>query len=191
MRSLSMVVLLLFINTYRMLVFFLLAGFFTALLLYHKGEEAMLKNRYQRIVVPFLLFLPVLALIMTILRIIAQHVMITGELGFDVDLISDPEILWNNTHNLWFLYYLALHIATVWLILKLWPTIPSVWRMRLHSAVIAIALYRWHMPAEIKFLVVCTGTLVICMVSYQLFVRNSRIGEILNGRRYETVPWQQ
>lgn len=46
MRSLGMDVLLVFINTYRMPVFYLLSGFFTAMLLYRHGAQVMLDNRY-------------------------------------------------------------------------------------------------------------------------------------------------
>ncbi len=345
-RSLSMDVLLYFINTFRMPVFFLLSGFFTALLLDRRGGAAMLRNRWQRVVVPFLLFLPPLAVAMTLLRIVAAHVMATGEFGFDVALIDNPRILWDNTHNLWFLYYLMGHLCGVWLLWQVWQRLSEAQQLRLrglatarainspwvfvpfclclavlgalnwsgrisgkltfvpsasvycyfglcfllgwllylrrddlerlaarwrrymilatvlfvaslgtilskgmpgdeaylllhtllclltgfciglymlgfvglfsrygqaynpwtryfsdsaywififHSIpmiMIALPLHGWSVPAEIKFLVVCSGTVVACLLTYQLFVRNGRIGEILNGRRYETAPWR-
>ena len=103
-RSFSMDAILIFINTFRMPVFFLLAGFFMAMLLLRRGEQAMLENRYQRLIVPFVLFLPPLALVMTLLRIVARHIMETGEFGFDPGLVYNPRRIWDNTHNLWFLY---------------------------------------------------------------------------------------
>ncbi len=345
-RSLSMDVLLYFINTFRMPVFFLLSGFFTALLLDKRGAAAMFRNRWQRIVIPFLIFLPPLALVMTLLRIVAAHISATGEFGFDVSLIEHPAILWNNTHNLWFLYYLIGHLGGVWLLWQLWQRLsetrqrgiqalftarpidafavfvpfclalaalgalnwsgrisgklsfvpsPSVyvyfglcflmgwllywrkgdlttlgqrwkrymgiatvlfvaslgtilskgtpgtgvyavlhtllslltgfsigyfmlafvglfsrhcqafnpwiryfsdsayWIFIFHSVpmlLLALPLHAWAVPAEIKFLVVCSGTLLACLITYQGFVRNGRIGEILNGRRYSNVPWR-
>jgi glucan biosynthesis protein C len=68
----------------------------------------------------------------------------------------------------------------------------AYWIFIFHSiplVLLALALYPLAIAAEWKFLIVTTGTLTICLVSYQLFVRNGWIGEVLNGRRYETVPW--
>ncbi|WP_205743161.1 acyltransferase family protein [Halioglobus maricola] len=341
-RSLSMDVLLFWINTYRMPVFFLLSGFFTAMLLERHGPKAMFENRYRRIVVPFIIFLPPLAIIMTTLRIVARNVMATGETGFDLSYIENPAKLWNNTHNLWFLYYLMLYLGTVWLALKVrpkcshgnnaltrrpiqslatmvplcltlallgslnWPGraraelnfIPALdvylvygicfgfgwllyrriddldtlaekwkpymifasvmcavalvtllakgtpddarylpmhallslvtgfsvgyymlafvglfsrhcasynpwtrylsdsayWIFIFHSipmVMLAIPLHGWEVAAEWKFLVICTATSAICLASYQLFVRNSWIGQVLNGQRSTTVPWRK
>ncbi|MEM0952989.1 MAG: acyltransferase family protein [Pseudomonadota bacterium] len=344
-RSPSMDVLLFFINTFRMPVFFLLSGFFTALLLERRGESAMLTNRWQRIGLPFLIFLPPLALIMTGLRVIARHVMQTGEFGFDPALLDAAHPVWDNTHNLWFLYYLSMHLVTLWLVLAAWRRlgsrtqaglstllaeraiytrsllvamslllaalgatewsgrvtaklsfVPSLWvylnfglcfgfgwllywrrqdlevlasRWRkdliiasvlflmatalvltkapveaasyplqhtllclvtgfsivhymlgfvglfcrfsqrhnpwvryfsdsaywifiFHSiplVAVALLLHDLAAPAEIKFLVVCISTLALCLVSYQGFVRNSAIGQLLNGRRINSTPW--
>jgi glucans biosynthesis protein C len=46
-------VLIEYIHAFRMPVFFVAAGFFAALLFYKKGPEALLRNRFQRIVLPF------------------------------------------------------------------------------------------------------------------------------------------
>ncbi|MEJ8841758.1 acyltransferase family protein [Lacibacter sp. H375] len=43
-----------YIHAFRMPVFFVAAGFFGALLYYKKGPQALLKNRLQRIVLPFI-----------------------------------------------------------------------------------------------------------------------------------------
>lgn len=344
MRSVSMDALLIFINTFRMPTFFLLSGFFTALLLTRRGPEAMLKNRYQRLVIPFLIFLPPLAICMTILRIVASNLMATENVGFDVSLIDQPRRLWDNTHNLWFLYYLIMYVASVWLVLqsrRFLPEslhrrahhlleqkpiyspaviltvslilaaigstryagrisggvsfVPSVtiylyfgicfllgwmlyrrqsdiavlirrgwvhlgvacfsllialacfalqgspgqanypllhialslstglsmclfmlalvgifsryfhrykpwiryfsdsayWVFILHSipmVILALPMHSWQVAAEIKFLIVCTGTFLICLSSYHYWVRNTIIGELLNGRRYPQSP---
>lgn len=345
-RSPSMDALLIFINTFRMPVFYLLSGFFAALLLHRKGTTAMFENRYKRIVIPFLLFLPVLALSMSLLRVVAQHVMATGGIGFDLSLVDHPRLLWDNTHNLWFLYYLIFHLGTAWLLLKIWPSLPisvrewlsnlvqrkpiysgavfiivclglsaigslnsagrisanlsfipdvrvylyfglcfllgwvlyqrvqdlealaarwkksisiatalfvialalfvskgeiantiyyiqhallslatgfcvgfymlgfvgmfryyfqtynpwiryfsdsAYWIFIFHSiplVIIGLLLHDWNVAAEIKFLMVCVGTLLACLSTYQLFIRNGRIGEVLNGQRYNSKPWE-
>lgn len=48
------------IHAFRMPVFFLMAGFFGALLFFNKSPEQMIKNRFKRIFLPFLIFLIVL-----------------------------------------------------------------------------------------------------------------------------------
>lgn len=44
-------------------------------------------------------------------------------------------------------------------------------------------LYGWALPAEVKMLLNIGATTVVCLVSYQLFVRDTAIGQLLNGRR--------
>ncbi|WP_306252964.1 acyltransferase family protein [Parvularcula sp. IMCC14364] len=159
-RSPSMDALLIWINTFRMPVFYLLSGFFTALLLDRRGQRYMIKNRFRRIAVPFFLFLPALAGIMTILRIIAQHVMVTGEFGFDLNLIEDTRIFWDNTHNLWFLYYLMFHVATAWILLGVWGALPDFLRRGLS----VMAQLRWAGFGAIV-LYVCLGLAAIGSLS--------------------------
>ncbi|MBB6522660.1 acyltransferase family protein [Pseudoteredinibacter isoporae] len=118
-RSFSMDVLLITINTFRMPVFFVLSGFFTALLLDRHGFEAMWHNRMRRLLLPFLLLLPPLSLIMGTLRIFAYNLMRDGQPGFDLDVLEGTgRSLWNNTHNLWFLYYLLLYLLCIKLFIK-------------------------------------------------------------------------
>jgi fucose 4-O-acetylase-like acetyltransferase len=325
-------------------VFFLLSGFFTALLLVRRGEAAMFANRRQRILIPFLVFLPLLAITMTLLRIVGRHVMATSEPGFDVSLLEDTRGLWDNTHNLWFLYYLLACLGALWLLLRLWAWLPqhigerlaglamsrpiyswpvfvpacvawallgsqtsigrvtadlsfvpsmavflnfglcfalgyglyfrlpdldvlarrwaaymilggvlfsvslvallaldglegasrsamhlvlslatgfsiggfmlgfvglfsrygrgfnprvryfsdsAYWIYIFHSiplVTVALLLHGWQVPAEIKFLVVCAATSILCLATYQLWVRNGPVGELLNGRRYPSIP---
>mgnify|MGYP001821795047 FL=1 len=109
-RSYSMDAILIFTNTFRMPVFYMLSGFFAALLMERRGMGGMLQNRYDRIVVPFLVFLPVSAIVMTPLTVLGQNVLATGTWGLDVAYAAHKE-LWDKTHNLWFLYYLAMFIG--------------------------------------------------------------------------------
>ena len=45
-----------FIHSFRIQIFFLVAGFFASLLYYEKSPRQMIKNRISRILFPFLLF---------------------------------------------------------------------------------------------------------------------------------------
>ena len=44
-------------------------------------------------------------------------------------------------------------------------------------------LYLAHLPAEVKFVMVSVGVTVLLLLSYQLFIRSTPIGTILNGRK--------
>lgn len=50
----------------------------------------------------------------------------------------------------------------------------------------------WDVPASVKFLGLCVVATAILLASYQLFVRYTPIGWILNGPRTPTrfdLPW--
>ncbi|MEC9465648.1 MAG: acyltransferase family protein [Myxococcota bacterium] len=84
------------IHVFRMPAFFVLVGFFMALLWEQRGAKATIKNRVERIVLPFLVFVP----------IIDQILSETSGL-----VLLDRPILF--THHLWFLYYLSWMIPIV------------------------------------------------------------------------------
>jgi glucan biosynthesis protein C len=46
-----------------------------------------------------------------------------------------------------------------------------------------LATLSW--PAGAKILVVLSATIAVCLITYDLFVRNTFIGQVLNGRRYQ------
>ncbi|MEH6607910.1 MAG: acyltransferase family protein [Halioglobus sp.] len=125
MRSVSMDAILIYINTFRMPTFYLLSGFFTALLFSRRGLGGMIKNRYQRLFIPFIIFLPLLAITMTALRIVAENIMATGHWGFDISHVQTPRKLWDNTHNLWFLYYLMMYVLTAVVLIKISVYLPE------------------------------------------------------------------
>ncbi len=346
MRSVSMDAILIYINTFRMPTFYLLSGFFTALLFSRRGLKGMLANRYQRLVLPFIIFLPLLAISMSVLRIYAENIMATGQWVFDISAVKKPRVLWDNTHNLWFLYYLIIFVIILVGFIKIKPVVPikvryvisrtlqtpiyspivillvaawlgglgsisfagrlsgslglipelsvmgyfgvsfllgwmlyqrmdnltllarrawvyfalahmalvigligfatqgevgsthyfllhgvlsaatgfsmmlfmlafvglfsryftshnpliryfsdsAYWIFIFHSipmVAIALIMHPWQVAAEIKFLVVCLTTLFACLLTYQLWVRNSIIGKLLSGRRYQESPFKR
>lgn len=100
-----------FIHVFRMQIFFFVAGFFGALLFYERQPRPMIKNRIQRIVFPFLIFVfllwPSIVVCFTYTR-----------LSFAGDpeawatatayLTKSDGYIPGSTYHLWFLYYLAL-----------------------------------------------------------------------------------
>ena len=96
-----------FIHTFRMPVFFILAGFFVAMLVERRGYAGMLRHRVARLGVPFALFWPPVFVVMVLLGLLFVHRMAYGTFGIDERLVpalpGHPRI---NTMHLWFLYLL-------------------------------------------------------------------------------------
>lgn len=82
--------LVLLIHAFRMPVFFMLAGFFTAGLIARHGQVGMLKNRMRRIGLPLLVFWPLLAFGIGILALMYVNLMQRGVVGFDMSLMPQP-----------------------------------------------------------------------------------------------------
>jgi hypothetical protein len=98
----------LFIHTFRMPVFFIMAGYFVALLVNKRGYEGMLGHRLRRLALPFVLFWPVLFIAISALVMIYLHIMAYGAPGFDRTLIpkQSPNRAAISILHLWFIYYL-------------------------------------------------------------------------------------
>ena len=123
--SMTMDGVLIFINTFRMPVFFTLSGFFTAMLLVRYGLNGMLTQRAKRIALPFLLFLPPLSLLLGLQWIASAQLSATGSLGMDASYLSHPRALWDNTHHLWFLYYLMILLLITAAVVYAWRYTPD------------------------------------------------------------------
>lgn len=92
------------IHVFRMPVFFLVAGFFGAMLFYQRGPAAMINNRVKRIVIPFAVFLLILHPLILLSVQFTTSAFNTTLSEFSTELTLLPE----QTYHLWFLYYLAL-----------------------------------------------------------------------------------
>lgn len=91
-----------FIHSFRMQVFFLVAGFFAAMLIGKNGNLAFLKNRSKRILLPFLLlFLPISGACFVLFR---QGAAIMAARGAEVEFQAQWPL-----YHLWFLYYLFIY----------------------------------------------------------------------------------
>lgn len=63
----------------------------------------------------------------------------------------------------------------------------SYWVYLFHlplTVLLPALIANWNIAASLKFLFVTTVTTITCFVTYHYFVRNTFIGEFLNGRRY-------
>jgi len=107
-----------FLHLFRMPLFFVVAGFFAALLVARRGLGGLFRNRLRRIALPFVIFWPLVyyALDYSTLRaaMTVQHpsplLALIRQLAQGPGL---PEQLPTTTH-LWFLYYLMFFYVLVW-----------------------------------------------------------------------------
>lgn len=97
----------LFIHTFRMPVFFIVAGFFVAMLVLRDGNSGMLRHRLRRIGLPFIVFWPVIFIVNVILIMLFVGLMVHGTAQIDPEVMPPPgngELF--NTMHLWFIYLL-------------------------------------------------------------------------------------
>lgn len=117
------------IHFFRMPIFFMVAGFFAALLFYERSAQSMLKNRLQRIVYPFLVFVMLLWLMNALALGFAFEEFKAA--GFPIsDKYGPRPFHWTQlfpkvTMHLWFLYYLIWLSALGWLFGKLTQAAPN------------------------------------------------------------------
>lgn len=117
------------IHSFRMPVFFILAGFFVALLVQGRGLRGMLKNRLMRLGLPFVILWPVIFVACVLLALLFAHRMARGTWGLDASLIPPREGVpkWNTMH-LWFLWMLMWFSVFTALLAPLARTIPDAVR---------------------------------------------------------------
>ncbi len=102
------------IHLFRMGLFFLLSGYFAKLMIQRKGLKPFLWNRGIRIVLPFVLFWPLLMVAMTIVFVFAFSYVKEpqGLMQVIVAASQNPEAAKSSTPyttmHLWFLYYLLM-----------------------------------------------------------------------------------
>ncbi|MDP4075332.1 acyltransferase family protein [Acidovorax sp. A1169] len=133
-----------FIHAFRMPVFFLLAGFFVALMVRRKGAAGMLHHRLRRLALPFAIFWPLLFAVCGLLALLFLHRMARGTWGLDRSLLPpSPGVPKGpSTMHLWFLWML------------LWFSVFSVplhWVMarlphRVHAALAAVVTHLGEAP---------------------------------------------
>ena len=99
-----------FIHTFRMPVFFVLAGFLAAMMVDTRGYAQMARNRVRRIALPFAVFWPIVFVSIVALVFAFRHMMSTGSFGITM-ADAPPRIPGRpalNTMHMWFVYYLFL-----------------------------------------------------------------------------------
>lgn len=117
-RSVIVDVFLWFSHLFRMPLFFVVAGFFAALLVAKQGVAGMLRNRFKRVLLPFILFWPIVYFAMTRLTEYAANnvenlsplLMFLKSWFAQANRPTAPPSLM----HLWFLPYLFCFCVLVW-----------------------------------------------------------------------------
>lgn len=104
--SLSMDLTMILINTFRMPAFFALSGFFFAMMLTRRGSALTFENRKGRIIVPFLIYMPLMCGALALLDVVGANIMYGPGYGLDLQYLKAPALSLINTQHLWFVYYL-------------------------------------------------------------------------------------
>ena len=133
-----------FIHVFRMPVFFLMAGFFAALLRSRRGTPGMLANRLRRVGVPFVLAVALVPPLVSAGYVYAR----TGGDGEALraavaHLASGAALRLETLHHLWFLWYLLLYYVTAIVLLALLARLPGALDRRLAKAVHRAASSPW------------------------------------------------
>lgn len=110
------------IHAFRMPLFFMVAGFFTRMVLLKSGTRYFIRQRYRRIVLPFV-FGVILIVPLTLLPFHFNKYFYLRQLPLEeARQAAFSELLhWNGLAHLWFLYYLILFYALgviVFMVLK-------------------------------------------------------------------------
>lgn len=146
------------IHSFRMPIFFVVAGFFGAMLFYERSPLKMIKNRISRIVYPFIIFLFIL---WPFYAFSNEYTILTFSGIEDVFKITLSKfrlgiLMPLDTMHLWFLYYLFyITFASVCLGL-LFEKLPSFLTSRLAQ------LFNWIIQKPVLRVVVFAG--ITCIV---------------------------
>ncbi len=120
-----------FIHAFRMPVFFILAGFFAAMLVRKQGVRGMVRNRVRRLGLPFAIFWPPVFAACVIFALLFLHRMARGTWGLDPSLVPPRPNMPKGptTMHLWFLWMLlwfcVLAAPVLWLGKRLPPRVAS------------------------------------------------------------------
>ena len=117
------------IHVFRMPIFMIVAGFFAALLFYERGSKKMFKNRMNRILLPFLLFVVIMFPLVLggmnfTLKVFEGNTNAFSEVSTMFSTFSD--FIPTRTMHLWFLYYIIMFSVASYILGLLFKTLPKV-----------------------------------------------------------------
>ena len=183
--------LLFFIHLFRMPTFFVVAGFFAALLYDRDGAGGFARNRARRVLLPLVLFWPLVPLsgLGFFFAIRQMGGPISGAELNDQPFLHAPIL-----GHLWFLYDLLLLYIAAMIVLPLAARLPEGWRQRIAVAIGSMPAKPWGVvvlsavtattliPMEVPAIEAFAGLLppVRIIAAYGVFFA---VGWALHGQR--------
>jgi glucans biosynthesis protein C len=153
-NSVWMDVLIWFLHLFRMPLFFVVAGFFAALLVQQRGVGGMLHQRAKRVLLPLVVFWPFIYLATDALtmRAIAHTQNPSPLLVLIKQWLMQPSAQWlpPSLMHLWFLYYLMCFCVLIWVVRALELAALSRWFTKACVRQIALALPLVLVPALVS-----------------------------------------
>ena len=134
-----------FIHAFRMPVFFILAGFFVAMLVQKRGVRDMVRNRLRRLGLPFAVFWPPLFAACVVFALLFVHRMARGTWGLDRTLMPvAPNVPTGPaTMHLWFLWMLLWFCVLTAPVLWLAARLPAAWLRAVAAAFARLGGAAW------------------------------------------------
>jgi glucan biosynthesis protein C len=151
----------LFLHSFRLQLFFVLAGFFAAMLIERRGIQTFFRNRVHRIVVPlavsWLLCYPLIMVGFAYGRAITQDLPDPWQVGLNA---LQPGAINREgpLSHLWFLYYLLYYYLGSYALLWLSRRLPQRWKTR------ATHLFRRSLTARTRWLLLCVPAAAALML---------------------------
>ncbi|RZJ15852.1 MAG: acyltransferase [Acidovorax sp.] len=136
------------IHAFRMPLFFILSGFFVALLVQQRGVAGMARHRLRRLGLPFAVFWPPLFVVTALLGLVFLHRMAYGSWGVDRSLLPHgPNVPPGPpTMHLWFLWML------LWLSLLTPPLWGAAHRLPARVQRVLLRAMAWLCGSPLGFL---------------------------------------
>ncbi len=121
-----------FSHLFRMPLFFAIAGLFASLLLEKRGARGFIRNRAQRIALPFAVFLPILLVcLVLVLQFTASYLtQLPPGLAALAALGASQAAQPISTAHLWFLYYLMILYALALAVRRVCPAPIERWAVQ-------------------------------------------------------------
>lgn len=128
------------IHAFRMPAFFILAGFFAALLAQSRGPGGLLRHRLARLALPFAVFWPFVWLATSVAVLLFLNRMMLGTWSLDKSVVSRLPIPQGpNTIHMWFLWMLLWFCVATSVLLRL----PRAWFSPAAAALAWLARQPW------------------------------------------------
>ena len=153
------------VHIYRLPIFFVLAGFFTLLLISRRSLKAMVINRLHRVAIPLIL---AVLLLLPLMSASARFACLQPGSAMMTSYSQNGvwHFLLNNLHYLWFLW----HLLMLCLITALAGQLLQKASLRLQQTVKRLGKFLACSPAGIAVLIACTILLNIKMQPWPGFV---------------------